>query len=75
MGGAALFLGISSVENGKRKTILHEPSRSIAQWTMGPFSEDTYDADKGELEKFSIVFTVTQQKNKLKTVRWKKPRK
>ena len=26
---------------GKRKTLLHEPSRSIAQWTMGTFSVDT----------------------------------
>ena len=36
---------------GKRKTRLHEPSRSIAQWTMGTFNVDAKDAGKGK-EKF-----------------------
>ena len=35
----------------KRKTLLNEPSRSIAQWTLGTFSVDTKDAGKEEREK------------------------
>ena len=37
---------------GERKTRLQEPSRSIAQWTMGTFSVDAKDAGKGEREKW-----------------------
>ena len=39
------------IKCGKRETRLHEPSRSIAQWTMGTFSVDAKDAGKDEREK------------------------
>ena len=36
---------------GKRKTRLHYPSRSIAQWTVVTFRVEAKDAGKGEREK------------------------
>ena len=43
---------------GKPKTRLHEPSRSIAQWTMGTFSVNAMDAGKGKWEKWEARFSL-----------------
>ncbi|CAH3157487.1 unnamed protein product, partial [Porites evermanni] len=40
----------------KRKTRLHESSRSIAQWTIGTFSVDAKDAGKDKREKSDAAF-------------------